>query len=97
MKLGTEVAVIKMLERKWTDRVVLEPPRKDWKEIETSERRGVYIGWRTLANGHCIYGGYDDQTHFKADSYIKAAMIVCHERQRPLFVPWSEIERNESK
>jgi len=55
---------------------------------------GVFVGWRTYANGTCSGGyQYDDPIEFQPDEWIKVALICKDPRQSPIPVLYNECER----
>lgn len=89
---GEQVPVSKRLVRQYIPRDGLNPPRKEWAEEEISPPvTGLYIGWRTLANGVYMPGSFEDPSYLKADQHIRVALVVLGERSNPIYVPWSEV------
>ncbi len=95
MKLGTRVTAKNQLVRRYNnaDRnnilVSWGPPKYRNKTI-----KGIYIGWRTYANGNIHYN-YEDGKTFLANEHIKVALIVESLRTRPIPVLYSEMEEAE--
>lgn len=66
---------------KWWEAQKLEQPRE-----------GLYIGYRTLADGKSEYIGSEEGTAFTADRHFRAALVVFGERNSPVLVPLEAIE-----
>lgn len=63
--------------------------RKEWESC-AAPVRGVYIGWRTYANGTIQYE-FEDGYSFSATEHFKIALIVTDERQNPVPVMFDEM------
>jgi hypothetical protein len=89
MKLGARVTAPKALHR------MRGAQRRHWavRGWDTDPITGIYVGWRTYANG-VIEGGmnYDDPTYFIPSEFIKVALIVPDERTNPVPVPYETME-----
>jgi hypothetical protein len=67
--------------------------RKQWHTWKYgTPREGLYIGKRTLSNGHVGYVGEDDDYVYTADEYFTAALVVFNEHTRPVLVPLDALE-----
>ena len=54
---------------------------------------GIFVGWRTYANGTCSGGSaFDDPIEFQPDEWIKVALICKDPRHRPIPVLYDECE-----
>lgn len=60
--------------------------RKEWViDRFNHPRRGIVIGWRTLADGVSEIS-FDEPTHFRATEHFNAVFVVFNERQNPVYV-----------
>lgn len=89
MKIGARVTAPKPLRRR-RGATIREWDTPPW---DTKPVEGIYIGWRTYANG-VVEGGmnWDDPACFVPKEYIKVALIVPHARANPVPVPYSTME-----
>lgn len=90
LKLGDRVrAPVRLLRRReWRGRHEWYKP--DWKN---SPVEGMFVGVRTYANGTCTGGAnFDDPVEFKADAWVKVALICRDPRHRPIAVLYNECE-----
>lgn len=69
--------------------------RRSW-EPRSHVVRGIYIGYRTYADGE-LRGGYeiDDPTYFVPKRFIKVALIVEGERTKPVPVLFVDMEADD--
>lgn len=57
-----------------------------WKSQRVESREGIFLGYRTLADGH-VTNYYDEGTIFEAEHHFKAALVCLSEREKPVYVP----------
>lgn len=65
--------------------------RKEWRRsFATTLRRGIYIGWRTLANG---YRSWEDGIgwSFSPTDHLEAALVAYNPRRKPALVPFGAL------
>ena len=91
---------------KYGDKVFIT--RKYWRITDNSNKRkwvahrfvhdGLYLGTRTLQNGHFIikYTTWEGNK-FKADEYILCALVSPGSQHNPVYVPLDSIEKVEVK
>lgn len=87
MKLGTRVTAPKQIRRSRAYGGRREWYVPDWDRHQPVT--GVYVGWRTYANGKIEGGFQDEPAVFIPDSYFKVALIVTSERKKPVPVIYS--------
>lgn len=65
-----------------------------WWEVQplSKPREALYIGYRTLQDGHADYIGPEEGTAFYPDRHYRAALVVFNERERPVLVPLDSLE-----
>jgi hypothetical protein len=90
IELGSRVTAPKPLRRR------KGATRREWTITSWKIKKpitGIYIGWRTYANGR-VEGGinWDDPVYFVPDKFIKVALIVTDERSNPVPVPYETME-----
>ncbi len=64
---------------------------KFWQKIEGGVTPGIFLGYRTLANGYRNYyseGGFS----FTPKAYLRAALVAFSERHNPVLVPLEHID-----
>ena len=64
---------------------------KSWEQEESGVTPGIFLGYRTLANG---YRGYDseDGVYFIPKEYFRAALVAFSSRHNPVLVPLDRID-----
>ena len=97
-ELGAKVTAPKCILRRTVWGTNSRAHRKEWYAPEWMKKSvsGIYIGHRTYANGTVTWD--EDGHSFRADEWIKVALIVENERQKPvpvLFLEMEEIEENQ--
>lgn len=65
--------------------------QKFWESAPTAPRLGIFIGWRTIADG---VRHWEDSYTFTPSSYIRAALVVFSTRTKPVLVPGGAIQPN---
>ena len=65
---------------------------REWRR-EYIEAYGLYIGYRTLANGSNVWlGDYDEQYNdWMPEEYLQTALVVLSPRTNPIYVPFDSI------
>jgi len=56
-----------------------------------SARRGIFLGYRHLANGF-LHRSYDEGTEFDRAETFKVALVCLSERENPIYVPLENIK-----
>ena len=83
MELGQKVTFDRKLIRK-TNRG--EGRRyKFWAEAPTKHSSGIFLGFRSLKNGHTDWEEYG--WLFSETETIQAALVCCSVRENPIYVP----------
>jgi len=96
MNFGDSVFVSARLRRFRASKFITYAKRK-WERVNFSEpRKAIYIGYRTLANGHVEdLSGYGNE--WVPTEYVKAALVIFNERENPVYAFFEDIETEEGQ
>lgn len=65
---------------------------KFWDVFDFKEpKRGILIGYRTLANGEIEFGDSETPTTFFHKEVVKAALVSLDSKTNPIYVPIDKI------
>lgn len=67
--------------------------KKYWAPDDSGPVEGIFIGYRTLSNGHRQLLNSDEGYAYTPTEYIDAWLIVTDPRHRPVFVLPSEVDQ----
>lgn len=91
MNLGEKVIVSAVLVRR-TRTLRGYAAEKTWQPRPMEPREGLYIGYRTLADG--VRDAEDEVGYtFEPKRHFRAALVVFSDRTNPVLVPLDQIER----
>lgn len=82
MKLGESIVFNRKLVR-----ITYRNGEKEWDTIDIKERRGIFLGYRTLSNGYREYDSEEVGYVYYPREYIKAALVAFSVRMNPIYVP----------
>ncbi len=90
MELGSKVTVPRRILRRAVH-MGGRNNRKEWYAPDWMKKsvNGIYIGFRTYANGTVTWD--EEGNYFKADEWIKVALIVEDAREKPIPVMYSDM------
>jgi len=87
LKHGDRVIVSASMRRVTGAKVGYQRYEKSWQVFGTRDRHGIFLGWRTLANGVSEYGTFEEPTTFSAKEHIKVALVSVSTTRNPIYVP----------
>lgn len=91
MRLGDRVRASAILQRRSKYDGTGWGKDRFWKSKPMAPRNGVFIGWRTLSNGHTNYN-IDEPADYTPKEYFRTALVVFSERENPVYVPLDALE-----
>jgi len=91
MKFGNEVTVSAVFKRRTKGQNMPDTVYKYWEKVRIKTRSGLFLGIRTISNGARDYDP-DYGCVYRAKEYIKAALVVFSEREKPVYAPMENVE-----